>query len=109
TPDAYRIALIVSPRKAEPFFIQIPPYSDYCGKLRDVSFPAGAMITAPRQNQEALGLIGSDSPICPSCGHKGRPHRKGKYADGSPRLVCANCKRVLDRDLQASIHSKQAG
>jgi predicted RNA-binding Zn-ribbon protein involved in translation (DUF1610 family) len=64
---AYRIALVVSPAADEPFFIQIPPYSYYAGKLEGISIPAGAQITAPYENQVALGLV-VDPHVCPECG-----------------------------------------
>jgi len=33
SPDAYRVALVVSPREADPFFLQLPPYSNYADQL----------------------------------------------------------------------------
>ncbi|MBI4738768.1 hypothetical protein HY772_04340 [Candidatus Woesearchaeota archaeon] len=64
---AYRVALVVSPATDEPFFLQIPPYSHYADKLEGISFPNGAIITAPYENQVALGLA-SDPLTCPHCG-----------------------------------------
>ncbi len=64
---AYRVALVVSPATDEPFFLQIPPYSHYADKLEGISFPNGARITAPHENQVALGLA-SDPLTCPHCG-----------------------------------------
>lgn len=97
SPDAYRVALVVSPREPNPFFIQIPPYSYYLNKLQGVSFPAGATITAPQANQIELGLISDGRPTefkCEYCGHD-KVRRKGVYqTTGKPRYVCSHCGRV---------------
>ncbi|MFE4108435.1 hypothetical protein [Almyronema epifaneia] len=96
SPDAYRIALVASPREAEPFFIQLPAYSSYVGQLEGVEFPEGAEVTAPRENQMSLGLLDGRTPPdtqCVHCGHD-RFRRKGEYADGRLRYVCSNCGRV---------------
>ncbi|WP_346294352.1 hypothetical protein [Sphaerothrix gracilis] len=96
SPDAYRIALVVSPREAEPFFIQLPAYSSYVGQLEGVEFPEGAEVTAPKANQMSLGLLDGGTPPetqCVHCGHD-RFRRKGEYADGRLRYVCSSCGRV---------------
>ncbi|MEP0914214.1 hypothetical protein NDI45_25225 [Leptolyngbya sp. GB1-A1] len=102
-PDAYRIALVVSPRTSEPFFIQIPPYSSYAGKMDGVKFPPGSLITAPIENQEALSLIDTEVPdeACRHCGCTSF-YKKGTYKDkarlGQPRYVCAQCRRAVAVD-----------
>lgn len=98
SPDAYRIALVVSPRESDPFFIQLPPYSSYRDRMAGISYPEGAIVTAPEANQIELGLRRSlsDSPadfICAHCGHNSQ-RRKGSYKSGEPRYVCAKCERV---------------
>ncbi|NJL20553.1 MAG: hypothetical protein HC895_06660 [Leptolyngbyaceae cyanobacterium SM1_3_5] len=103
TPDAYRIALVVSPREAEPFFIQLPPYSSYRDRMDNVFYPKGAIVTAPQAHQIELGLIQSVSSnqatefTCEFCGHH-RKRRKGIYKDTQqPRYVCSKCERVPSR------------
>jgi len=101
SPDAYRIALVVSPREAEPFFIQLPAYSSYRDRMVGISYPQGAIVTAPETNQIELGLkhSASNSPAdftCDRCGHLGK-RRKGTYSDGLPRYVCSACGRVTPR------------
>lgn len=97
SPDAYRVALVVSPREPNPFFVQLPPYSSYLGRLTEVTYPAGAIVTAPRENQQVLGLIEGGKPkafCCEFCGcTTTRP--KGTYKKtGLPRYVCKQCERV---------------
>jgi predicted RNA-binding Zn-ribbon protein involved in translation (DUF1610 family) len=98
SPDAYRIALVVSPRETNPFFIQLPPYSSYVGQLIDVDYPEGAIVTAPTANQVALGLLASkDSKPNSACIHCGNAsfRRKGTYkATGKLKYVCSQCGRV---------------
>jgi hypothetical protein len=98
SPDAYRIALVVSPRAVDPFFIQLPPYSSYYGQMEGVSYPKGAIVTAPEANQKALGVSRSLSSslsdfTCAYCGGQTR-RRKGFYKNGEARYVCAQCVRV---------------
>jgi hypothetical protein len=97
SPDAYRMALVVSPREPNPFFVQLPPYSSYLGQLTEVTYPVGAIVTAPLENQQALGLIKGDKPESFSCGFCGcaSVRRKGLYkATRKPRYVCSQCGRV---------------
>lgn len=97
SPDAYRVALVVSPKESDPFFLQIPPYSSYLGQLNGVAYPPGAIITASVENQQALGLIGGGKPQAFSCEFCGctSARRKGIYkASGKPRYVCSQCGRV---------------
>ncbi|NJL19779.1 MAG: IS1 family transposase [Leptolyngbyaceae cyanobacterium SM1_3_5] len=97
SPDAYRIALVVSPREPDPFFLQLPPYSRYVGQLQGVTFPDGAIVTAPKDNQIALGLMESeDTKPKSACGFCGHPHfrRKGTYKGGKTKYVCSQCGRV---------------
>ncbi|NJL19592.1 MAG: hypothetical protein HC895_00250 [Leptolyngbyaceae cyanobacterium SM1_3_5] len=103
TPDAYRIALVVSPTEVEPFFVQLPPYSSYRDRMDNVSYPKGAIVTAPQAHQIELGLIQSASSnqaadfTCEFCGHH-RKRRKGIYKDTQqPRYVCSKCERVPSR------------
>ncbi|HEY9646131.1 MAG TPA: hypothetical protein V6C88_07175 [Chroococcidiopsis sp.] len=101
SPDAYRIALVVSPRDTDPFFIQLPPYSHYVGQLDGITYPDGAIVTAPTENQRALGLLnatpGKPTTPCTFCGSPGF-RRKGHYkATGRPRYVCVQCGRVPSR------------
>ncbi|NEQ25371.1 MAG: IS1 family transposase, partial [Microcoleus sp. SIO2G3] len=97
SPDAYRIALVVSPREPDPFFLQLPPYSSYLGQLQGVNFPDGAIVTAPKDNQIALGLIeGEDikpKAPCVFCSHSNF-RRKGTYKNGKTKYVCSQCGRV---------------
>jgi len=88
----------VSPRAVDPFFIQLPPYSHYYGQMEGVSYPKGAIVTAPEANQKALGLSRALSSslsdfTCAYCGHH-RQRRKDSYKNGQPRYVCAACHRV---------------
>ncbi len=92
SPDAYRIALVVSPRSPDPFFIQLPPYSSYYGQMDGVSYPKGAIVTAPEANQTALGLSHS-AFTCPYCGCTSK-RRKGTYKTGQPKYICRQCSRV---------------
>lgn len=97
SPDAYRVALVVSPREPDPFFIQLPSYSSYLGRLEGVTYPDGASITAPVENQMALGLTDDGRPRSFSCAFCGSTasRRKGIYkATGQPRYVCSQCGRV---------------
>ncbi|NJL22989.1 MAG: hypothetical protein HC895_22670 [Leptolyngbyaceae cyanobacterium SM1_3_5] len=108
SPDAYRIALVVSPREAEPFFIQIPAYSSYRDRMAGICYPKGAIVTALEVNQIALGMIHSASNqlsefTCNHCAHHSK-RRKGTYADGSPKYVCSSCGRVAVR-LDAPIET----
>jgi len=101
TPDAYRIALVVSPIEAEPFFIQLPPYSNYHNCMSGVSYPQGAKVTAPEAHQVELGLMQllSKPPTdftCENCGSN-RKRRKGTYSDGATKYVCSVCGRVAPR------------
>ncbi len=93
SPDAYRIALVVSPNESDPFFIQLPAYSSYVGQLDEVSYPANAVVTAPRENQAALGLIESEKQKACSCGCT-KLRKKGTYKDGRTKYVCNECGRV---------------
>ncbi|MEP1080210.1 hypothetical protein NDI52_33145 [Leptolyngbya sp. PL-A3] len=55
------------------------------------------MITAPRENQMALGLFSDGKAIAFSCEYCGsdRSRRKGTYrTTGQPRYVCSHCGRV---------------
>jgi predicted RNA-binding Zn-ribbon protein involved in translation (DUF1610 family) len=94
SPDAYRIALVVSPRESDPFFIQLPPYSYYRNQMAGISYPEGAIVTAPAANQMALGL--GDQATAFTCAHCGcnSKRRKGKYQNGQARYVCSACGRV---------------
>lgn len=94
SPDAYRIALVVSPRSVDPFFIQLPPYSSYHGQMAGVIYPEGAIVTAPEANQKALALNQQSAAFtCPHCGcHNKR--RKGTYTNGDTKYVCSRCSRV---------------
>ncbi|NJL54501.1 hypothetical protein HC928_04375 [bacterium] len=93
SPDAYRIALVVSPTEVDPFFIQIPPYSHYVGQLEGIEYPKGAIVTAPVENQMALVADPGRRPkSCIYCGCQ-KIYAKGKYSDGTPKYVCAACKR----------------
>jgi hypothetical protein len=97
SPDAYRIALVVSPREPEPFFVQLPPYSSYLGQLEGITYPPGAIVTAPKANQQALGLLECGKPQSFSCEFCSgtTTRRKGTYkATGKPRYVCSHCGRV---------------
>lgn len=97
SPDAYRVALVISPREPDPFFVQLPAYSSYLGKLEAVEYPQGAIVTAPRPNQQALGLLESDKPKSFCCAHCGctSVRRKGVYKTSrKPRYVCSHCGRV---------------
>lgn len=101
SPDAYRVALVVSPREPNPFFVQLPPYSSYLGQLTDVTYPAGAIVTAPQENQQVLGLMGGGKPESFCCKHCGcmETRRKGNYkTTGLPRYVCNQCGRVPKED-----------
>ncbi|NJR67169.1 MAG: hypothetical protein HC772_20595, partial [Leptolyngbyaceae cyanobacterium CRU_2_3] len=97
SPDAYRVALVVSSRETEPFFIQLPPYSSYVGQLEEVEYPEGAIVTAPIANQQALGLLASSDPrpqsACTNCG-SANFRRKGTYKTGKAKYVCSQCGRV---------------
>jgi predicted RNA-binding Zn-ribbon protein involved in translation (DUF1610 family) len=86
--DAYRVALVVSPTVPDPFFIQIPPYSSYVGKLTGVSFPTGAKVTAPQANQIALGLI-EETSSCPHCGSMHLKRSKNRGQRG--QYKCQDC------------------
>jgi ribosomal protein L37AE/L43A len=96
SPDAYRIALVVSPKESNPFFMQLPPYSSYVGRLEGVTYPDGARVTAPIENQLALGVLNDEKPSksCPHCGHDGF-RRKGSYVSGLPRWICRKCSRTF--------------
>jgi hypothetical protein len=86
--NAYRVALVVSPATDEPFFIQIPAYSFYAGKLDGVSFPSGATVTAPYENQVALGLAANHEE-CPQC--QSRNTKVNKTLKASVKRVCSAC------------------
>ncbi|MBD2092375.1 hypothetical protein H6F67_21225 [Microcoleus sp. FACHB-1515] len=108
SPDAYRIALVVSPREAEPFFIQLPPYSSYRDRMAGISYPKNAIVTAPQAHQVELGLLASSNSLpddftCVHCGHHSK-RRKGTYADGTPKYVCSSCSRATAR-LDAAIET----
>ena len=85
---AYRIALVVSPATDEPFFIQIPAYSYYADKLNGVDFPKGSAITAPHENQVALGLAANPDE-CPECGSSNTKVNKSYKAH--IKRVCGDC------------------
>jgi predicted nucleic acid-binding Zn-ribbon protein len=86
--NAYRVALVVSPASDEPFFIQIPAYSHYADKLDGVSFPKGATLTAPLENQVRLGLAASPEQ-CPECGSMNT--KVNKTLKASIKRVCGDC------------------
>jgi hypothetical protein len=92
SPDAYRIALVVSPRAVDPFFIQLPPYSHYYGQMDGMSYPKGAIVTAPEANRAALELSHS-AFTCAYCGCNSK-RRKGAYKTGKPKYICSQCGRV---------------
>ena len=97
SPDAYRVALVVSPKETDPFFVQIPPYSSYRRQLEGVTYPTGAIVTAPKSNQQALGLLEGGKPQAFACAFCGctNARRKGRYkTTGKPRYVCSQCGRV---------------
>jgi hypothetical protein len=97
---AYRIALVVSPATGEPFFIQIPAYSFYADKLEGVSFPSGATVTAPYENQVALGLAASPDS-CPSCGSKNT--KVNKTLKTAIKRVCGDCKHYYNVPKSAAL------
>ncbi|HAG80477.1 MAG TPA: hypothetical protein DCL61_04725 [Cyanobacteria bacterium UBA12227] len=92
SPDAYRVALIVSPGH-EPFFCQIPPYGFYRDNLDAVAFPDGAKVTSPH-------LLGSETVAqsaisCHYCGSS-KVEKNGNYKDGTQRYRCRDCGKTID-------------
>lgn len=89
SPNAYRIALVVSPAHA-PFFIQIPAYSSF--DLEGVRFPEGAKVTSThwRDAEEAADgdRLSEAFTICPECGSDAVTLQKQPYADGGLRYRC---------------------
>ena len=82
SPNAYRVALAVSPA-CEPFFFQIPAYSDF--SLEGLRFPAEARITSPHWQSKPVGSV--DAQCCPHC-KSTIVFLKKPYANGDLRFEC---------------------
>lgn len=91
SPEAYRVAFVVSPA-CEPFFMQLPAYSSQ--SIEGLRFPAEARVTSPHWKKEIQGL-----PKAQCCTHCGSTivHLKKPYANGDLRYECgkAGCRRVF--------------
>lgn len=92
SPNAYRIALVVSPGHA-PFFIQQPAYSDF--DLDGVRFPEGAKVTSPHW-QESPDLADEAFIVCPKCDGS-NVTKMEPYADGCLRFRCnkVGCRKTF--------------
>lgn len=97
SPNAYRIALVASPAH-QPFFVQLPAYSDF--DLDGVSFPEGAKVTSThwQELEEAADgdRIMDAFVICPECGGEAATPQK-PYADGSAKYRCnaRGCRKLF--------------
>ena len=97
SPNAYRIALVVSPAHA-PFFMQIPAYSSF--DLEGVRFPEGARVTSThwRDAEEVADgdRLAEAFTICPECGGGSATPQK-PYADGSLKYRCnaRECRKLF--------------
>ena len=81
SPEAYRIAFVVSPA-CEPFFIQLPAYSSL--SLEGLRFPAETRVTSPHWKAEEKA-----TQCCPNCGSTIVKLRK-PYANGDLRYECGD-------------------
>jgi hypothetical protein len=92
SPEAYRIAFVVSPA-CEPFFMQLPPYSSL--SLEGLRFPTEARVTSPHWAVATK----PDTAITQCCTHCGSTivHLKSPYANGDLRYICgkAFCRKVF--------------
>ena len=92
SPEAYRIAFVVSPA-CEPFFIQLPAYSSL--SLEGLRFPAEARVTSPHWKEATK----PDTAVTQCCTHCGSTivHLKKPYANGDLRYECgkAACRKVF--------------
>ena len=85
SPEAYRIAFVVSPA-CEPFFIQLPAYSSL--SLEGLRFPAEARVTSPHwQATPGIKSNSSNSQCCPHC-NSTIVFLKKPYANGDLRYEC---------------------
>ena len=84
SPNAYRVALAVSPA-CEPFFFQIPAYSDF--SLEGLRFPAEARVTSPHWENKSVSNV--DAQCCPHC-KSAIVFLKKPYANGDLRFECGN-------------------
>lgn len=92
SPEAYRVAFVVSPA-CEPFFMQLPAYSSL--SLDGLRFPADARVTSP--HWQAAPESKSNAQCCPHCGSTIVNLRK-PYANGDLRYECGNkltCRKVF--------------
>lgn len=80
SPEAYRVAFVVSPA-CEPFFMHLPAYSSL--SLDGLRFPTEARVTSPH-----WGKLNS-AIICPHCGGA-IVHLRKPYANGDARYQCGN-------------------
>jgi predicted nucleic acid-binding Zn-ribbon protein len=92
SPDAYRVALIVSPGH-EPFFCQIPPYGSYGGTTEGVTFPDGAKVTSPHLSGGET--VAPSAISCHYCGSS-KIEKNGTYKDGTQRYRCRDCGKTVD-------------
>lgn len=101
SPNAYRIALAISPA-CEPFFFQIPAYSGF--NLAGLRFPAGAAVTSPHSssNDRFSDRLLHAFDACPHCLSTAF-HIVKPYADGTPRYECGNskCRKKFGRSTTA--------
>lgn len=100
SPDAYRIAMIISPKADEPIFIQIPPYSSM--DLEGMNFPEGSMVTSPHWLKLAAKKITDTDNVlnafdaCPKCLSTDLLPIK-PYADSTPRFECRSCRKTFGK------------
>jgi hypothetical protein len=89
SPEAYRIAFVVSPA-CEPFFMQLPAYSSL--SLDGLRFPAEARVTSPHWKTTAE----TPNQNCPHC-NSTIVHLKKPYANGDLRYECGKsaCRKVF--------------
>lgn len=89
SPNAYRVAFVVSPA-CEPFFMQLPAYSSL--SLDGLRFPTEAQITSPHWQKAPQNAVS-----CPHCGSTIVNLRK-PYVNGDLRYECGNkltCRKVF--------------
>jgi hypothetical protein len=84
SPEAYRVAFVVSPA-CEPFFMQLPAYSSF--SLEGLRFPAEARVTSPHWQGIATQNELGKSQCCPHC-NSTIVFLKKPYANGDLRYEC---------------------
>lgn len=100
SPNAYRIALVVSPAHA-PFFIQLPAYSDF--DLEGIRFPEGAKVTSTHWREADVNAdrILHAFDACPRCLSTDFLKLQKPYVDGTPRFECRDCRKTFGKQRRS--------